>query len=38
MVANLISKTLVNKFKVITEEAFNKVTSLFADLKREMDK
>ena len=37
MIANLIAKTSVIKFKVITEEGFDKITKLFTDLKTEME-
>ncbi len=36
MIADIKAKTSVIKFKVITEQDFNKITSLFDDLKTEM--
>lgn len=36
MIADLTAKTSIVKFKVITEAAFANITSLFADLKSEM--
>lgn len=38
MLTNLIAKTSVIRFKIITEDGFNKITSLFSDLKAEMEK
>jgi hypothetical protein len=37
MLAHLIGKTSIIKFKVITEDGFHKITSLFSDLKKEME-
>jgi hypothetical protein len=37
MIANIKAKTSVIKFKVITEDGFNKITSFFDELKTEMD-
>ena len=38
MLADLIAKTSIIRFKAITEDGFNKITALFSDLKAEMEK
>jgi len=38
MLVHLIFKRSVIKFKIITEEAFTKISSFFSDLKKEMEK